>query len=183
MEDKILVIGHKNPDTDSICAAIGYCYYKRETGLKSVYAARLGSINKETEFVLDYFGVDVPDMVTTVKTQVKDANVDQVVSISPEISIRKAWNIMKGQNVKSLPVINELGHLIGVCTLSDLTSSYMDVSSNNLFSRSKTNFKNILETITGRVINNQIFDFSRANKIIVAAMEADEIENRVRKMI
>jgi Inorganic pyrophosphatase/exopolyphosphatase len=181
MEDSIYIIGHKNPDTDSICSAIGYSYYKKEIGVKNVYAARLGEINKETEFVLDYFDVDIPELITTVKMQVKDANIDQVVPISPEISIRKAWNIMKDQNAKTLPVINNTGHLVGICTLSDLTGSYMDVSNNNLFSRSKTSLKNVTETISGKVINSQQFDFSNTGRIVVGATSIGEIEKRVSK--
>lgn len=181
MEDKIYVIGHKNPDTDSICAAIGYCYYKRETGVKNVYAARLGDVNKETEFVLNYFDMELPELISTVKMQVKDANIDRVVSISPDISIRKAWNIMKSENAKTLPVINNQEKLVGLCTLSDITGSYMDFSSNNLFSRSGTSLKNITETISGRILNSQLFDFSNAGRVIAAAMGEAEIESIVKK--
>lgn len=181
MEDKIYVIGHKNPDTDSICAAIGYCYYKREIGVKNIYAARLGDINKETEFVLDYFGVELPELISTVKMQVKDANIDRVVPISPEISIKKAWNIMRREGIKSLPVINNDGKLIGLCTLSDLTNIYMDFSSNNLFSKSGTSLKNVTETISGKILNGQVFDFSNTGKVIVAAMGKEEIKSRVEK--
>lgn len=181
MEDKIYVIGHKNPDTDSICAAIGYSYYKRELGVKNVYAARLGDVNKETEFVLNYFNVELPDRISTVKMQVKDANIDRIVPISPEISIKKAWNIMKREGIKSLPVIDDVGKLIGICTLSDLTNIYMDFSSNNLFSKSGTSLKNVTETISGKILNNQAFDFSNTGKVIVAAMGEEEIGNRVEK--
>lgn len=179
MEEKIYIIGHKNPDTDSICSAIGYCYFKKMTGAKNVCAGRLGEINKETEFVLDYFKVDVPEMVVTVKMQVKDADIDRIIPISPEISILKAWGIMKRQNVKTLPVIDESESLLGVCTLSDLTNSYMDVTTNNLFRPSKTSLENVLETISGRHINKSFFDFSNTQKIMVAAMDLDEVRSRV----
>lgn len=181
MEGKIYIIGHKNPDTDSICAALGYCYYKRETGIENIYAARLGELNRETEFVLDYFDIEPPEIISTVKMQVKDANIDRVVSISPEISIRKAWNIMKSENTKTLPVINNQEKLIGLCTLSDLTGSYMDFSSNNLFSRSGASLKNVTETISGKILNSQVFDFSNTNRVIVAAMGEEEIAGRVGK--
>lgn len=179
MKEKLYIIGHKNPDTDSVCSAIGYCCYKKMMGTEDVYAVRLGDINKETEFVLDYFKVDVPEIISTVKMQVKDADIDRVIPISPEISILKAWNIMRHQNVKTLPVVDNSGGLLGVCTLSDLTSTYMDVTTNNLFRLSKTNIKNILETISGKQINNICFDSSKTNKIMVAAMDIDEVKNRV----
>lgn len=179
MEEKVYIIGHKNPDTDSICAAIGYCTYKRGLGDHNFYPGRLGTINKETEFVLDYFNVDVPELVSTVKMQIKDVGIDVVIPISPEISVRKAWNIMKKQNLKTLPVVNSSGQLIGICTLSDLTNNYMDVSINNLFSQSKTSVKNVIETISGKLINNQTSDLADTNKIIVAAMELSEVEKRI----
>ncbi|KPU44058.1 cobalt-dependent inorganic pyrophosphatase [Oxobacter pfennigii] len=181
MDEKVYVMGHKNPDTDSICAAIGYAYYKRETGTQNAVAARLGEINKETEFVLEYFNADIPEFISTVKMQVKDVGIDRVIPIYPEISIRKAWNIMQKQNVKTLPVIDTAGKLTGVCTLSDLTSYYMDVSINNFFSKSNTSLKNIIETMSGRVINNYTFDFSNTNNIIVAAMDIEEVVKRIFK--
>lgn len=181
MEDKIYIIGHKNPDTDSVCAAIGYCHYKNKLGVNNAFAVRLGEVNKETEFVLDYFKVPVPDIISTVKMQVKDADIDRVIPISPEISILKAWKIMKQQNVKTLPVVDRYEHLLGVCTLSDLTNNYMDVSTNNLFHLSNTSLKNVLETISGRCINSVRFDFSKTNKILVAAMNIDEINSRVKE--
>lgn len=179
MNDKIFVIGHKNPDTDSICSAIGYCYYQKQIGVPNVYAVRLGEINKETEFVLNYFEVVMPESISTVKMQVGDAGIDHVVPIAPDVSILRAWSIMKSQNVKTLPVVNGDGQLLGVCTLSDLTNNYMDVSTNNLFSKSKINLKNVLETISGRQVNSQSFDFSRTRNIIVAAMDIEEVKNRV----
>lgn len=179
MGDKIYIIGHKNPDTDSICAAIGYSYYKKCCGVKDVCAVRLGEINKETEFVLNYFKVDIPDIIATVKMQVKDMGIDRVIPISPEISILKAWSIMKHQNVKTLPVVNNSGHLLGVCTLSDLTNTYMDVSTNNMFHQSRTSIGNVLETISGKRINNVYFDFSNTKKIMVAAMDIEEVLKRV----
>lgn len=179
MDEKIYVIGHRNPDTDSICSAIGYAYFKIKNGTLNFYPARLGPLNKETEFVLDYFGVEVPDMISTVKLQIKDVGIDRVIPISTDISIRKAWNIMNKQNVKTLPVINDSEQLVGVCTLSDLTNNYMDVSINNLFSRSKTSIRNVIETISGRIMNDHNFDFSDTKRIIVAAMEIDEVEKRI----
>jgi len=179
MEEKIYIVGHKNPDTDSICAAIGYCSYKRSMGIHNAYPARLGAINKETEFVLDYFNVDIPELISTVKMQVKDVGIDMVLPISPEVSVRKAWNIMKKQNIKTLPVVNSSGHLIGVCTLSDLTNNYMDVTINNLFSQSKTSVNNLVETISGKLLNNESINLADTNKIIIAAAETNDIENRI----
>lgn len=179
MDDKIYIIGHKNPDTDSICSAIGYCYYKKSIGVNNVYAARLGEINKETEFVLNYFNMELPEMISTVKMQVADVGIDRIVPISPDITISKAWTIMRSRNIKTLPVVNENCELLGICTISDLTGRYMDVSTNNLFAPSGTTVSNVLETLSGRVINRGKFDFSRTGNIIVGAMDVKEVESRV----
>lgn len=175
MKDKIYVLGHKNPDTDSICAAIGYCCFKKTTGVENIYPGRLGRINKETEFVLDYFGVETPELIKNVKMQVMDMNIDRVVSISSQISAREAWNVMREQHVKTLPVVNGSGQLIGICTISDLTRWMMDVLDNNLFAQSRTSFQNVLKTISGHIIGGNTFDFANAGRVIVAAMDTDEI--------
>jgi manganese-dependent inorganic pyrophosphatase len=179
MEQKVYIIGHKNPDTDSICSAIGYCYYKKMTGHDNVCAARLGDINKETEFVLNYFNIAPPKMITTVKMQVKDLGIDRVVSISPDTTVLKAWTIMKKQKVKTLPVVDDFGQLLGVCTVSNLTNSYMDVSYNNLFANSNTSTENVLDTLSGTIVNNVTFNFSETSQIIVAAMDENEVVRRV----
>ncbi|HBM74117.1 MAG TPA: inorganic diphosphatase, partial [Clostridiaceae bacterium] len=179
MEQKVYIIGHKNPDTDSICSAIGYCYYKKMTGHDNVCAARLGDINKETEFVLNYFNIAPPKMITTVKMQVKDLGIDRVVSISPDTTVLKAWTIMKKKKVKTLPVVDDFGQLLGVCTVSNLTNSYMDVSYNNLFANSNTSTENVLDTLSGTIVNNVTFNFSETSQIIVAAMDENEVVRRV----
>lgn len=177
--EKVYIIGHKNPDTDSICSAIGYCCYKRKMGMDNVFAVRLGDINKETEFVLNYFNIEPPEIISTVKMQVKDVGLDTVTPISPNSSILKAWTIMKNRNIKTLPVVGGSGELLGICTVSDLTNSYMDVSVNNLFANSKTSTANVLETLSGKLINSISFDFSQTRNIIVAAMDTVEVGSRV----
>ena len=179
MSDKIYIVGHKNPDTDSICSAIGYCEFKRKKGEANVVPARLGKLNKETEFVLDYFGAQAPEIISTVKMQTIDVDIDPTVPIPPDTSIRKAWDIMKNQNSKTLTIVDEFGQLLGICTLSNLTQSYMDVSNNNILSESKTKADNILETLSGKRINNCEFDFSKTKNIIVAAMSENKVESNV----
>lgn len=100
MNDILYITGHKNPDTDSICAAIAYAEFKNKTSNLKAIPVRLGDINRETEFVLNYFKVDVPKLIETVKVQVSDLHIDTVAPVSPDISLKMAWNIMKKIIVK-----------------------------------------------------------------------------------
>lgn len=177
MKDIIYVSGHKNPDSDSICAAIGYAEFKNKTGSLTAIPVRLGDINRETNFILNYFGAEAPKFIETVKLQVSDLKIDNIAPIAPEISLKMAWNIMKKNNVKTLPVTDENDQLIGVVSVSNLTSSYMDVWDNQILSKSNTNIENILESLSAKSIyihgNNPKFP----GKIIVSAMKPESVEN------
>ena len=106
MKDTIYITGHKNPDSDSICSAIAYAQFKKSLGLDAV-PIRLGEINQETKFILDYFDIEEPMLVETVKQCVEDLNFDKVTTISSDNSIRMALNIMRDNNINSLPVIDD----------------------------------------------------------------------------
>ena len=118
MRDIIYITGHKNPDTDSICAAIAYAEFKNKTGTIPAIPIRLGEINRESQFILDYFDVESPLLMETMKTQISDLNIDNIAAVSPEISLRMAWEIMKKNNIKTLPVTDSENKLIGNLNLS-----------------------------------------------------------------
>jgi manganese-dependent inorganic pyrophosphatase len=176
MKDYIYITGHKNPDTDSICSSIAYAEFKNKTQKTPAIPVRLGEINRETRFILDYFQVETPIYIDTVKAQVEDLDIDNIAPVSPEISIKMAWALMKKNNVKTLPVINEDNNLIGIVSVSNLTSSYMDVWDNTILSKSNTSIDNILETLSGKplYIHNELLQFK--GKIIVTAMEAENLK-------
>ncbi|MCY6370365.1 putative manganese-dependent inorganic diphosphatase [Clostridium ganghwense] len=177
MKDIIYITGHKNPDTDSICSAIAYAEFKNKTQNVQAVPVRLGNVSKETEFALDYFGVKKPKLIDTLKAKVEDLDMDKVAPISPEISLKTAWNIMKKNNMKTIPVVNDDDTFLGVVSLSNLTSAYMDVWDNYILGKSNTNFENILDTLSGKAIyhNDKISQFT--GKIIVAAMTPEGIKN------
>lgn len=180
MEKPIYVTGHKNPDTDSICSAIAYAELKRKLGAEAT-AFRLGELNRETAFVLDYFGMQVPELLYNVKTQVSDLDMDVVNSVSPSVSIKSAWKIMKRNNVKTLPVVDDNARLLGVVTLSDITNKYMDALDNNTIATSRTTLGNIVETLNARLVLGTQADFLTSGKIIIAAMNADEMGPHIEK--
>ncbi len=161
MEKKTYVLGHRNPDTDSICSAIAYAELKRKQGMNAI-AGRLGEPNKETEFVLNYFAAELPEIVETVKKQVSDLNIDVVPSVSPGIPVRTTWNIMKKTNVKALHSLStRMRGLIGVVTLFRYyKEQYMDAIDNNIIAVSNTHpLQNIADTLEARVVSGDQGDF------------------------
>lgn len=172
MQDIIYIIGHKNPDSDSVCSAIAYAEFKRKLGFNA-NAAILGELNRETEFILDYFKVPKPEILKTVKTQVNDLNIDKAIPVSPDVSIKTAWMLMKKNNVKTLAVVDDNERLIGIVTLSDITNKYMDILENNIISTSKTPLRNIIETLNAKLIVGSSEDFKTSGKVLVAAMAPD----------
>lgn len=174
MENVVYVTGHKNPDTDSICAAIGYAEFKNKTGNINAKPVRLGNINKETQFALDYFKVDAPELLKTVRLQIKDLDFDTQGIVKENVSLKKAWNIMKENKLKSLPVVDEQGKLKGVISISNLTAAYMDVEEADILGKSSTSIENILETLnaTSQYVNK---DAKYTGKIAVTAMLPDSL--------
>ncbi|MDF2985887.1 MAG: hypothetical protein K0R50_1397 [Eubacterium sp.] len=180
MSEKIYITGHKNPDTDSICAAIAYAELKKRHAIDAL-PIRIGDINRETEFVLKYFGVDVPDYKETVRTQVSDLNMDIINPVSEDISIKAAWSIMQKNNIKVLPVADINSKLLGIITLSDITSSYLDALENNILSASNTPLRNITDTLNARLLCGSEDEFKAAGKVVIAAMIPEDMEPFVEK--
>ncbi|MDV3428855.1 MAG: putative manganese-dependent inorganic diphosphatase [Bacillota bacterium] len=176
MKDAVYIFGHKNPDTDSICASIAYAEFKNKTGNQNAISVRLGDINRETQFVLDYFKAETPEYMETVKTQISDLDIDILAPISPEISLKTAWSIMKKSNARTIPVVDENSKLIGIVSLSNLTSTYMDIWDNNIVAKSHTSIENILDTLSGSYLYVPEFRAKFTGKIVTASMDPKSAE-------
>lgn len=162
------VVGHKNPDTDSICSAIAYAQLKQEVTGESYVARRAGLINEETHFVLDAFGAKVPKLLKNVKLQVKDMDVRDVEGIGPKVSIKKAWGLMKENNIKTLPVVeNEI--LSGLISTGDIARSYMEEYDPNALARARTQYRNIAETLDGEMVTGNCHGFFLGGRVMVGA--------------
>jgi len=172
MNDVIYITGHRNPDTDSICSAISYAEFKNKMGVNAI-PIRLGEISRETQFVLDYFGVKAPKLVDTVKTQIADLDIDTVTPIAPETSLKTAWSMIRKNSVKTLPVVDDEDKLIGVASQSNLTSSYMDIWDTNVIEKSSTKLENILDTLSAKCIYASEKNPKFTGKVVVAAMDPE----------
>lgn len=179
MKDLIYVTGHKNPDSDSICAAYAYAEFKNKTGDIEAVPVRLGNVNQETQYILDYFKATAPQLLKTVKLKVEDLNFDYISPISPDISLKMAWNIMRDKNIKTLPVADENDHLLGLLAVSNLTSCYMDIWDNRILAKSNTSLDNILDTLSAKIsyVNENTKCFP--GKIVVTAMQPDSMVDHI----
>lgn len=177
---KIYVIGHKNPDTDSICSAIAYAYFKNQTDDGEYVAKRAGQVNQETQYVLNYFGMDIPDYVNDIGTRVKDIEIRETEGVSREISLKRAWNLMKELNVVTLPVTKH-GRLEGVITTEDIAEAYMDVHDSKILSTAHTAYRNIVDTVDGTMVCGNIDAYYTEGKVLIAAANPDLMENYIEK--
>lgn len=142
----VYVIGHKNPDTDSICSAIAYAELKNQLHGGGYCAARAGQMNQETQYVLKFFETAAPIYVQDVMTDVRDIDIRETQEVSGQVSLKKAWNMMRTEVIGSLP-ITEKQKLQGLITMGDIANAYMDVYDNRSLSEARTPYKNILETL------------------------------------
>ncbi len=171
------VIGHKNPDTDSICSAIAYARLKeRLTGGKYI-PCRAGFVNPETEYVLERFHQPTPKLVESIQTQVRDIQLRETHGVSGEISLKKAWDLMREENRVTLAVISEDNDLEGLITVSDIANSYMTVYGSDILAKAETPYRNIVEALSGEMVVGDPDACFNNGKVLVAAANMDMLEN------
>ena len=178
-EKDIYIIGHTNPDTDSICSAIAYADLKRKITGKSYKARRAGQVSPETRFVLDYFGMHAPGYINDVRMQVKDTEYHKGVYVKSDISLKKAWATMNDNTVVTLPVVDQNDKLKGIITIGDIARSYMEVYDNHILANAKTSYKNIIETLEGTLVSGEADGYFDAGKVLIAAANPDLMENYI----
>ena len=171
----VYVIGHKNPDTDSICSAVAYAELKNLLYGGGYCAARAGQINQETQYVLNYFQAQAPIYVADVMTDVTDIEIRKTQGVTGDISLKKAWNMMRALGVVTLP-ITENQRLQGLITIGDIANAYMDVYDNCILSVAKTPYKNILETLDAELLLGDINATYDKGEVVIAAANPDVME-------
>lgn len=179
MQNDLYITGHRNPDTDSICASIAYAEYINKTSNLNAIPIRCGELNRESAYVLDYFDVKPPIFLESVKTQICDLNIDTIIPVSPEISLKTAWSIMKKNSVKTLPVVDQNSKFCGIISLSNLTSIIMDVWDNYILHKSSTKLNNIIDTLSSKIIFHDESCQGFNGKIVVAAMSPGSVKEVV----
>ena len=180
-ESVVNVIGHINPDTDSVCSAIAYANLKSQSTGEKYIPKRAGQINAETQFVLKHFGVSAPDYMGDVRTQVIDIDVQRVTGVSQEISLKRAWELMKTDTLQTLPIVDASQKLLGLITIEDIAKSYMDVYDSRIISKAGTPFHNIVETLDGDMIHGDMDEEITSGKCLIAAANPDLMESYIEK--
>ena len=179
MSEIVYVSGHKNPDTDSICSAIAYSYLLNATNKYNAVPVRLGEINRETEYVLKRFGVEHPVLLKTVKQKVEDLNYDKVTVFSKDLTLKTAWFLLKQQNLKSAPILDEHGQLLGLLSTSNIIEGYMDQWDSEVLKKAKTPVENVIDTLEANVIYlNESLKVVEGD-IHIAAMSGSEAKKRI----
>ena len=181
-EDKrtICIVGHKNPDTDSICSAISYSYLKQQLDQSCKYiAARAGHVSGETQYVLDYFDLEKPVYLDNIGTRVKDMEIRHVPGVKSNISIKNAWTLMREQNVFTLPITDDEGGLHGLITINDIAKSYMEEYDSAIVSIARTPYRNILDTLEAEMIVGDENGYFDKGKVVIAAANPDVMENYI----
>ena len=170
--EEILVFGHKNPDTDSICSSIAMSNLRKQQGLNAI-PCRLGEINKETKFVLDKIGIKSPKLLKTVSAQITDLSYVEKSTVSTEDSIKEALDLMTKENFSSLPVIDTEGYFKTMLSISDIANTYLEIDYSDLFSKYSTTFENLKEALEGEVISGNYPEGEIASNL----KEASELES------
>ena len=178
---KVVVIGHRNPDTDSICSAIAYAELKNKTSDLVCEPRRAGKMNQETEFVLKKFGVRPPRMCTDVNPKIRDVDYREMPGIPGSTSLRKAWEIMRDKQIDTLPVTNADNELEGVITVKDIATANMDVFDTGILAKSQTSYKNILETLDGAMVVGDENAMCTTGHIRIGTATPEMLENTVEK--
>ncbi len=177
------IVGHRNPDTDSICSAIAYADIKNKEGSEefNFLPTRAGQINAETEFVLKKFGVEPPVYLNNLGTRVKEMDIRRATTIKKELSLRKAWELMTKESLVTLTVVDDDNCIEGVITIQDIATAYMREMSSSILSNAKTPYKNIVETIDGKMLVGDINARYEKGRVLIAAANPDIMENYIEK--
>ena len=180
-KQKTLVLGHRNPDTDSICSAICYANLKHNLTGGSFEPRRAGNVNPETQFVLDYFQVEAPRLIENVRTQVKDIEIRKTEGVDRSISLKNAWNLMRKDKIVTLPCISKDGTLEGLISIGDITKSYMNLYDSSIISKANTKYANILDTLDGSILVGDAENYFSEGKVLIAAANPDLMESYIEK--
>lgn len=177
MSNPILIIGHRNPDTDSICSALAYAHLKQAMG-ETAFAARAGKINPETKFVLEHFGIQPPPLVTDLYPRVSAVMQDVKETVSPSTTLRELGAIMKNANIKSIAVV-EGNAMIGIVSVSDLAQRYFEELQILDLSKAGVSYAGLLRSLDGKLMCGENLERQVKGKVRIAAARTSTMLNFV----
>lgn len=181
MVKPIYVIGHMNPDSDSICSAIAYAYLKSKITGEQVIPKRCGKVNQETKFVLDYFNVAAPEYIADVKSRVGDMlNGEAPMAVLPTTTLREVGILTNHQNVKTLPIVDEDNHLTGIITIGDLAHKYLGELALESLGGLQLSIENMMRTLNGRLVVNHDLDQELSGNVIIGAMSHSTMQQFIK---
>ena len=173
------VIGHKNPDTDSVCSAICYAFLKHRLTGEEYIPCRAGEINGETAFVLEHFHVAAPQLLTSLEPTIADVQFRSVEGISSTLSLKRAWEHMRDHNIQTVPILTKRRKIKGLLTLGDQARYYMEDQDPSSLAKAKPKYSSIADTIHGEVVvGDPEAQFSKG-KVVVAAANPDLMEEYI----
>ncbi|MGN0479797.1 MAG: putative manganese-dependent inorganic diphosphatase [Hominenteromicrobium sp.] len=177
---EVYILGHRNPDTDSICSAIAYADVKNKENDGNRYiAARAGQLSPETSYVLQRFGMRQPTYVNNIGTRVRDMEIRKIPGISEDISMKKAWNMMAELNAVTLPIVDADNTLNGLITINDIATSYMENQDSTLLAMAKTPYRNIIETLEAELVVGDPEAVFEHGNVLIAVANPDVMENYI----
>lgn len=168
-----IVIGHKNPDTDSICSAVCYAYLKHRLTGEEYVPCRAGEINGETKYVLDQFAVPAPRLLESLEPTVADVPFRRIRPLDPPVSLKRAWEYMRDENIQTVPILTKRGKIRGVLTLGDQARFYMEDRDAAALSKANTPYANIVDTLQGEIVVGDPDGKFTKGKVVVAAANPD----------
>ena len=177
---EVLVIGHKNPDTDAICSALGYAEYKRRTGMPEAVAARCGDINDRIDFVLKRFGVEPPRFVPDVSPRVRDVMAANVVNVGPGTTVAEALAIMEERGIRVLPILDPARHCKGLLSLFKVAKFFFPAPHRPFDSRRvSASVRNLARTLNAKMLFAVEPDREEQLILMVAAMKQESFAKRM----
>lgn len=178
----IKVIGHRNPDTDSVCSAIAYSRLKNTLDPEHpCKPCRAGLLNRETEFVLNYFQVPDPQLYTDVSPQIRDVDIRRIEGVDGEMSLRRAWITMRDQQIDTLCVVDKERNLKGLITVKDVATANMDVLDTYILAESETSYQNIVDILDAKVLVGDITGKKVEGRIVIGSGSAEQMERSISK--
>jgi manganese-dependent inorganic pyrophosphatase len=181
-KEHVFIVGHTNPDTDSICSAIAYAELKNAVDpTKKYIPGRAGHVPTETNYILNRFGINPPQYIQDVSTQISDIEFRHTKGIDTNTTLKRAWSIMEEHSILTLPVTEDVAvsenpgggntakRLKGIVTVKDIGKVYMNDTSSDILAVSHTPYENVSEALGGHILYDNGSHAFTGNILIAAA--------------